>query len=256
LVAELRSERTRAEEQRAELQSKIQALSEEYASIEEIMSVQQGDVVFRDVIRSAGRDEFKRSLTDEIEIAAAARAKCLGAQDKAQTEVDKYKRPDRRKAVLDFMRQRLDHFYARLAVHAVQASSLKKVEVPPSSTGSEGVRALLAYFFAVLHAAREFGGGRRMPVVIDSPNQQAQDDLKLDKILRFVFDELPAGSQLILATERLPEEPSGDWALITLDRPHRMLREEEYAAAHERVGKLRDQVLSDIERKRSEEEDA
>jgi hypothetical protein len=67
--------------------------------------------------------------------------------------------------------------------------------------GSEGPRALLAYYFAFLRIAHTYSSSVFCPIVIDAPNQQGQDRTHMPAMMRLMIDEAPKGSQLIIATE-------------------------------------------------------
>ena len=68
-----------------------------------------------------------------------------------------------------------------------------------------------------------------MPVVIDSPNQQAQDDVNLPAVLQFIAKELPDDMQLIVGLETETDFPFDKE--IHLDVPYSMLREDHWAEA-------------------------
>jgi hypothetical protein len=65
------------------------------------------------------------------------------------------------------------------------------------------------------------------PIVIDSPNQQDQDGVNLERMLRFIRDERPRESQLVLA---LVDDCGIDFggSTVELYRKNSVLGEEEY----------------------------
>lgn len=63
-----------------------------------------------------------------------------------------------------------------------------------------------------------------MPLVIDSPNQQGQDNIKLPKVIKFISEKLPASAQLILRSEIDTEHPFDK--KIVLDSPYKLLAEQ------------------------------
>lgn len=67
-----------------------------------------------------------------------------------------------------------------------------------------------------------------MPLVIDSPNQQSQDDINLPKVLKFIADNLPSGSQIIVGAEAEIEATYSFDKKIELERPYELLLDEEY----------------------------
>jgi hypothetical protein len=74
-------------------------------------------------------------------------------------------------------------------------------------------------------------------MIIDSPNQQAQDDHSLSVMLRFIVERQPTGTQLILATEKTMDIELGG-KLIEIDDKYHLLNVEDYEIAKEEVVRL------------------
>jgi hypothetical protein len=87
---------------------------------------------------------------------------------------------------------------------------------------------LLAYYYAILHTIHRYGSGTFCPVVIDSPNQQGQDDANLPKMLEFILDEQPPESQLVLGVESLGRVQPADASVIAFDQKFGLLRADEF----------------------------
>ncbi len=95
--------------------------------------------------------------------------------------------------------------------------------------GSEGPRALLAYYYAFLHTKIEFTDNVRFPIVIDSPNQQGQDKVHLPQMVKFIFDHDPDGAQTIVAMEDASGIELADVTIATYGEAKRqVLRAEEF----------------------------
>ena len=75
-----------------------------------------------------------------------------------------------------------------------------------------------------------------MPLVIDSPNQQGQDDINLPKVIKFISEKLPGSSQLILGSEIDSEHPFDK--RIVLDSPYKLLEEQFFEEADAELGPL------------------
>lgn len=71
----------------------------------------------------------------------------------------------------------------------------------PNVSGSGGPRSVLAYYAALWAACYGQMGSFQVPLVVDSPNQQGQDDINLPKIIQFICERLPQSAQLILGSE-------------------------------------------------------
>jgi hypothetical protein len=100
--------------------------------------------------------------------------------------------------------------------------------------GSEGPRALAAYYYAFLGTTKEYGSSTFCPIVIDAPNQQGQDAGHLQQILAFLLSEAPAGSQVIIASESEPA--SGQASIVNVtSKKNQVLREDAYEATLEYI---------------------
>ncbi|MCU9850563.1 hypothetical protein OEZ60_21545, partial [Defluviimonas sp. WL0024] len=95
--------------------------------------------------------------------------------------------------------------------------------------GSEGPRALLAYYYAFLHTKTKFTDSVQFPVVVDSPNQQGQDKVHLPQMVKFIFDHVPDDAQTIVATEDASVLDVKDVTIATYGEAKRqVLREREF----------------------------
>ena len=107
-----------------------------------------------------------------------------------------------------------------------ERQSIESISV---ARGSEGPRALLAYYYAFLHTKTNFTTSVRFPVVIDSPNQQGQDTVHLPQMLKFIFDHVPDDVQTIVATEDASELKLEGVTIATYGEAKRqILREKEF----------------------------
>ena len=70
-------------------------------------------------------------------------------------------------------------------------------------SGSDKPRAILAYFFSILYTIDKYSSSIFCPLIIDSPNQQAQDKTNMKKIMELVTTGPKEDWQLILAVESM-----------------------------------------------------
>jgi len=94
----------------------------------------------------------------------------------------------------------------------------------PSISGSGGPRSVLAYYAAIWDVCCSQTGSFLIPLAIDSPNQQGQDDLNLPKVIEFVSTKLPQNTQLILGSEIEVDYPFDQTTI--LNRPYQLLDED------------------------------
>jgi hypothetical protein len=111
-----------------------------------------------------------------------------------------------------------------------------------SETGSCLPRAYLAYYFSFLHVMREYSSAVYGPIILDSPNQQAQDMTNLPKMMKFIRDRRPANTQLILGTEDLcGVDFSGK--IIELNEKQSLLQESDYEEVYAEVIPLLEKAM-------------
>jgi hypothetical protein len=107
----------------------------------------------------------------------------------------------RRSEVLTKYEVLLRKNFLALDVDAYSQAVFRTLAPSQIETGSTLPRALFAYQFAIFELITEYSPATLCPFVIDSPNQQGQDKEHLPQILRFIADNQPPGSQLILGIE-------------------------------------------------------
>lgn len=109
------------------------------------------------------------------------------------------------------------------------------------SQGSDTPRALLAYYYAILFTSKEFTNLPLFPLIIDSPNQQDQDEKNRNKIIKFIFENTPKDYQLILGTVDLHGfEYQGH--TISPSTKLKLLNTEEYDEAYRAITPLLDKL--------------
>ncbi|WP_349782534.1 hypothetical protein [Xanthomonas arboricola] len=100
-------------------------------------------------------------------------------------------------------------FKSSLAAHVqelnAQGVNLAPIESPVdykklygSGGAAESTRGILAYYMSVIRQAHEAENEVFPAVVIDTPNQQEQADFNYENILKFLMEQVPSNSQLIL----------------------------------------------------------
>jgi hypothetical protein len=92
-------------------------------------------------------------------------------------------------------------------------------------TGSDLPRALLAYYFALIHTMKRFSTSAFCPIVVDTPVQQDQDQANAAHMISFCLSQAPEGSQLILGTVGL-HGVKYDGHLVRTDKKNKLLKTE------------------------------
>lgn len=207
---------------------RLESVEASLSRIEQIVNTRRASLSLSDVLVAAGKTEAARILRTSL-------TEKSDALDAAQDRVDRYKATmegltsNRRSAeILARFRSWLSTYAAALDVRLEDADK-QSISTIKTARGSEGPRALLAYYYAFLRTRQDTLPGIDFPLVIDAPNQQGQDASHLPQMLTFIFEHAPRNAQVIVATEDV-----GTVAIPGLDvrsygeRKRQVLRETEY----------------------------
>jgi hypothetical protein len=155
----------------------------------------------KDIIDSQGRSEMRKLFKEQIDnlnkliYQKAVKEQELSKKLKGLTSKE-------RKAEIEIFYQTLMKKYlTQLEVLGLKEKSYSKVTSSIKETGSALPRALTAYYYSMLQTVKRYSSSTFCPIIIDSPNQQGQDAINLPKIIRFINDNQPEDSQLILGLE-------------------------------------------------------
>lgn len=159
----------------AKLQGTFEKNSASSREIQQLLQQKRQTVTLAEVLKREGKREANsalnarnQELTNAI-VAFGVELKELNSKLKGLTNK---KRVD---DISQFYLSRMRSFLIDLHVPTLHEQSYRRFESKIRETGSSRPRALLAYYFSILFTVQKFGDGTFCPVVIDSPNQQAQD---------------------------------------------------------------------------------
>ncbi len=203
----------------------LATLNESYLGISRMLDTKKGELKFRDVVGGIGAESALAAFDAERQQLQGAIDEAVLAVDKLDETMKELRAIKRTKAILSDFRD----FYAAgrvaLKLPSIDVSKMKLAGRPDLS-GSGGPRSLLAYYAAIWRTAHGSNATYDIPVVIDSPNQQAQDDINLPAVLEFIAKDLPDDIQLIVGLETSTQFPF-DYELH-LERKYSVLIEEEW----------------------------
>ena len=110
---------------------------------------------------------------------------------------------------------------------------------------SEGRRAADKLLNAQLDAINAQSDTINTELENDSPNQQAQDKDSLTRILTFIAENQPEGTQLILGLENDMGLTFGGKLIATPSNKYHLLQEDQYESVHDEVfGLLKNSLKS------------
>jgi len=199
----------------------------EIAKLEEILQRKKGEIVLKDVIESAGRNEVNRIFGDKVEeLNEEIRANLL-KQEELKGKLKSLENKKRKAEITDLYLLRIKQNLQNLEVSSVKEKDYKKISGNINTTGSSLPRALMSYYFSIFHVIQRYSSAVYCPIVIDSPNQQAQDMGHIDKILKFIDENQPKDTQMILGIEEL-YDIDFKCPLVELKESHSLLQEKDY----------------------------
>jgi hypothetical protein len=181
-------------------QGQINELAAHYRKVSDLLATRRGDMQFTQVVDSMGAERAFTAFEQERAVIEKELGERLLMQERLSAEMDKLTDRARSKEILKTFR---DAYSSALIALNLPATDTSKVRLNsrPEISGSGGPRSVLAYYAALWAACYGPMGSFQVPLVVDSPNQQGQDDINLAKIVQFICEQLPKQAQLILGSE-------------------------------------------------------
>ncbi|WP_066721965.1 ATP-binding protein [Sphingomonas pituitosa] len=223
-VIELIDQAGRAE---GELRAADQALRE----IDEAINAKRSQVSLAEVIENRGRgiasEMFEKQIFDlETKIGALA----VAMKDIAK-RIKELKDKERRAKIETFFRGKMLTFLIMLNVDFSDEDMLR-LPAKINETGSDLPCAILAYYLAVLHTVQEHSSALFAPMVVDSPNQQDQDEKNVANMIDLLIEQPPPNSQLILGTVSMHGRAVKVGSVIEFDEKYSVLQADQFAAVN------------------------
>jgi hypothetical protein len=177
--------------------------NEEIVKIETLLENRKGELKLKDIIENAGRNELKTVFEENSKNINSSIFENAVEQKKLQDRLKALNDKVRREEIMTLYYRTMKQYLFQLDVKTLKEESYKKIDSSIPETGSALPRALIAYYFSIFQVMRKYTSSAFCPIIIDSPNQQAQDLGHVDKILKFIDRNQPEDSQLILGIEEL-----------------------------------------------------
>ncbi|RRW92951.1 hypothetical protein [Pandoraea apista] len=238
LAARLREDAGEVRKRTQKAFLELSSLNENYLRISRLLDTRRGALKFQDVVGSLGAESAFAAFEQERKHIQNAIDAVVLTVDALETKMNDLRSPKRTKAILTDFRE---HYAASRIALQLQPVSTKTMQLAsrPSLSGSGGPRSILAYYASIWRTVQSEKGTYDIPVVIDSPNQQAQDDFNLPAVLNFIANDLPAGMQLIVGLET-PTDFNFD---------HQVMLTEKYAMLNEEDWEPTEQLMEPLLRK-------
>ena len=231
-----------------EVQKEIEAEKSKYSEsnqavskIKKTLDIKQGQIRLKDIIENEGKKELRNVFVASIDDMSKVISEKTTDIDKMRERLKIFSDKKRIAEIQNKYRDaiKLNRFF--LDVYGMD-KSCKSMTAKISETGSCLPRALLAYYFSILGVMREYSSSSFAPIIIDSPNQQAQDDINLPKMVEFIRDRQPCNSQMILGLEDL-YGVKFDAHFVELSEKNSLLQASEYDDIYSEVTPLLEKAL-------------
>lgn len=226
LVAQLQDDLQEGRRRYQSTKNELQQLQKNYNRISDILDTRRGDLQFRQVVDSMGSESAFRAFEDEGAALKRDIDQHLSKIDVLDERLKGLTDKKRSKAIRSKFRDEYARALFSLNMPPIDISHLK-LTTRPDLSGSGGPRSVLAYYGALWQLCFGDEGSFGIPLVIDSPNQQGQDDINLPKVLNYLASRLPAQAQVIVGSE-MDTDCEFDNKLV-LNEPYKLLKDDEYA---------------------------
>jgi hypothetical protein len=227
LLLELKNELIDVEEKIKKENEKFMENIVEINIIEDILKKKKGELKLKDVIEGEGRKEAENVFKYEKKRISGLLEENYLDIKKQEELLKKYADKKRKNEIIEYYLSLMESFLTKLDVHTLKKENYKNIHATIKESGSAKPRALIAYYYSILHVMNMYSSSVYCPIIIDSPNQQAQDRDNIRKILGFIRDNQPKDTQLILGLE---DNMGIDFNCNTIEltEKYNLLQEREY----------------------------
>lgn len=232
LLLDMKYELKEIESQITKESNKLNSNTAELSRINELLESKQGNIQLKDVIESNGRNQVKQIFDERKSDLIYEITSIKGELDELEKSIKRFKDRKRKQELDLFYSSKMSSFIRKLEIYTLSDTSYSTFnkQIDNLETGSSKPRVLMAYYFAFLHLIQQYSTSYFCPIIIDSPNQQDQDEFHIEKIYSFINTNQPKNSQMIIgAAEVFQNELEGHKIILT--EKYALLNEEEYPAA-------------------------
>ena len=234
LIRTLQKDLVEAKCQLESTNGELRSLRGNYSRINEILERKRGELRFREVVESHGSQAAHRAFDVEREEISSELGRWNAKLSEISARLDALGDKKRTKRIVTAFREA--YSLARKALNVPDPKGTPNIVSRPNRSGSGGPRLILAYYAALWKVCHDEQVSMSIPVVIDSPNQQDQDDLNLHVVLGFIAESLPASIQLIVCVTKHSDAQFD--RTIVFDKKYSMLLPGFYDEVESDIGPL------------------
>jgi hypothetical protein len=233
LTLTLRQDLAIARQRHIDTNSELRALGENYSKLNKILGKKKGNVQFKEIVESQGTHVALSAFDVGRQEMAGELAQMNTQLTVLQSQLDELADKKRAKSILTAFRAA--YADARRSLGVAEPTGAIKLTSRPNRSGSGGPRLLLAYYSALWKVCFGKENQFSFPVVIDSPNQQDQDEMNLHVVLGFISESIPSEQLIVCVTDDSETEFDNT---IMLNEKYSLLQESEYEIVEAEIGPL------------------
>lgn len=228
-----------------ELESKYFQKQIEQRELQSLLEEKRGEIKLRDVIRSESQKEIRHTFEDSIDECENSISELSKREKELKKERNSYTDKERTDAIKKTYNNFMLESLPLIEVFGLSEDDYRDIPTEIKETGSDHPRALLAYYYSFLKTMQRHSTSMYFPVVIDSPNQQDQDEENLLKIMEFAINRKPESTQLILGSVELYGVDYSGYTIELKDK-RQLLQGSEYEVLRPFVRGLLDKAIDSI----------
>ena len=206
----------------------------ETAKVRALLEKKREQVQLKDLIDSESKKKLKTILQNNLTEANLKTVEIQQEIEDLKIKLDAFTSKEKKAEINQEFKTLMKRYFFELSVAGLNEDSYPDFTARVYDQGSDQPRAVLAYGFSILHLMHKRASSAFCPIIIDSPIQQEQDAKNHQKILDFIKNNQPEGSQLILGVVDTKNVDFGG-EVITLKEKRHVLREDEYKRAAEEM---------------------
>jgi predicted nucleic acid-binding Zn-ribbon protein len=246
LVTKLRTDSTKAARRIEQTRAKLKELEKNYGRVCELLETRRGALKLREVLDSIGAEQAFSAFEAEYGALKQQIEDLLGKSYELDSRLKALTDRSISKDILKSFRSWYSSALVSLNLPPVDMSRIKLTSRPQLS-GSGGPRQMLAYYSALWNAALGKYGSFSVPLVIDAPNQQGQDDINLPAILSFIGTKLPGKAQVIIGSEIQTNHQFDQ--VISLEEPYAFLQGSAFDEVSGKLESLERRMFDELDKK-------
>lgn len=230
----LKSNLCTVNERLTRLRREAAALKQQYVEVASILSAKKGRLTFEDVVKSYSADAADKALDSEIVQVEKTLSEMSQMLRGVKVDLESVQKEHDAKEPLNKFRESFKRLLAVADVIEFSKVDAWKLNKRPTDSGSPGPRAVVAYYASLWSTIKDESGALPAPLVIDSPNQNAQDPKNLARVMAILAGQTPEKAQVILCAEEPSEAFAAD-KTVELTSKRSLLRRDQMNAVFPRI---------------------